>query len=406
MMMFSNDSTPSRVVAHLDLDTFFVSVERLRDRRLAGKPILIGGHSDRAVVASCSYETRRFGVHSAMPMHLARRLCPEALVIKGDYEAYAQQSRLVTQLIAETAPLFQKASVDEFYVDLSGMDRFIGAARFADDLRQKVMEESGLPLSMGVSTNKTVSKVATGEAKPNGQLAVWGGHEKAFLHPLPVDKLPLVGEVTTQKLRHLGIDRVGTLAAMPVRLLQAAFGKAGVTLWERANGLDDTPVLPESDAKSLSKEITFERDTTDVHQLRQVLLHQTEDLAHDLRRAGYSTGCVTVKVRYTNFETHSRQVTLPATTADHLLIAEVLRLFEALYARRLLIRLVGVRFSRLVRGTEQLSLFDASSRLAPLYPALDHLRLRHGPHAVYRAATWAFHPHIPRPQRLRHARNL
>lgn len=378
-----------RVIVHYDLDCFFVAVERLRDSRLVGKPVMVGGLSDRAVVSACSYETRRFGVHSAMPMRLARQLCPEAIVLRGDFEAYSQQSKLITDILTEHAPVVEKASIDEFYLDFSGMERFVGTYRFATELRHRVTKESGLALSMGLSTSKVVSKVATNEAKPNGQLQVALGQEKPFLAPLSVSKMPMIGEVTAHQLRQMGIQRVGTLSQMPIRLLEGAFGKQGKVLWERANGIDLTPVVPYSDPKSLSSERTFEQDTTDVSYLRQVLIRLTESLTYDLRKGGHTAGCLTLKLRYANFDTHTKQVNLPCTSADHVLIPQVLELFERLYDRRLLIRLVGVRLSKLVRGVAQLNLFDQSARLAPLYLALDKIRDKYGGKIIGRAAAWS-----------------
>lgn len=374
-----------RVIAHMDLDCFFVAVERLRDSKLNGKPIIVGGSSNRGVVSACSYETRKFGVRSAMPMRMARQLCPEAIVIRGDYEAYAENSRLVTEIITENAPIVEKASIDEFYLDLSGMEKFFGTYRFATELRQKIIKESGLSISLGLSTSKTVSKVATNECKPAGQLQVFQGKEREFLAPLSVSKIPMVGEVTAQTLRNMGIRNVGTLSQMPVQLLEKTFGKAGKTLWEKANGIDLSQVVPYSEQKGMSKEITFQHDTTDVAFLKALFIKMTEELTYELRQSGHCTGCVAVKIRYSNFDTHTRQINIPITTADHVLIKSTLDLFEKLYDRRLLIRLIGIRFSKLVRGLEQLNLFDKSAKVIPLYNAMDAIRDRYGNDAIGRA---------------------
>ncbi len=375
-----------RAVVHMDLDSFFVSVERLRDDRLLGKPVIVGGLSDRGVVAACSYETRTFGVRSAMPMKMALKLCPDAIVLRGDFEAYTQYSDAVTSLVMAEAPVVEKASIDEFYLDMTGMERFFGTYQFATNLRQKIHKETGLQMSFGLSVNKTVSKVATNFVKPAGQYQVHPGEEKAFLAPMPVGKIPMIGAVTAQQLRNMGISHVGSLSQMPLKLLERTFGKSGIQLWERANGIDLRPVVPYSEQKSLSKEITFEQDTTDVGLIRRILGSLTEQLAYDLRQAGQCTSCVTVKVRYSNFDTHTRQITLPATASDHLLIPAVRDLFERLYDRRLLIRLIGVRFSKLLQGQEQLGLFDQGARLVPLYGAMDLLRNRYGDFSVLRAS--------------------
>jgi DNA polymerase-4 len=375
-----------RAIVHMDLDSFFVSVERLRDPRLVGKPVIVGGLSDRGVVAACSYETRTFGVRSAMPMRMALKLCPDALVLRGDFEAYAQHSDWVTRMIMDRAPVVEKASIDEFYLDMTGMERFFGSYQFATDLRQKIHKETGLQISFGLSVNKTVSKVATNHVKPAGQYQVLPGEEKSFLAPMTVGKIPMIGAVTAQTLRNMGIVHVGTLSQMPLKVLERTFGKSGVMLWERANGIDLRPVVPYSEQKSLSKEITFEQDTTDVHLLHRILGSLTEQLAYDLRKLGQCTSCITVKLRYSNFDTHTRQISIPASASDHRLIPAVHELFEKLYDRRLLIRLIGVRFSKLLQGQEQLSLFDDGARLVPLYGAMDQLRNRYGEFSVLRAS--------------------
>lgn len=375
-----------RAIVHMDLDSFFVSVERLRDPRLVGKPVIVGGLSDRGVVAACSYETRAFGVRSAMPMRMALKLCPDALVLRGDFEAYAQHSDWVTRMIMDRAPVVEKASIDEFYLDMTGMERFFGSYQFATDLRQKIHKETGLQISFGLSVNKTVSKVATNHVKPAGQFQVLPGEEKAFLAPMTVGKIPMIGAVTAQTLRNMGIVHVGTLSQMPLKILERTFGKSGVMLWERANGIDLRPVVPYSEQKSLSKEITFEQDTTDVRLLHRILGSLTEQLAYDLRKLGQCTSCITVKLRYSNFDTHTRQISIPASASDHRLIPAVHELFEKLYDRRLLIRLIGVRFSKLLQGQEQLSLFDDGARLVPLYGAMDNLRNRYGDFSVLRAS--------------------
>jgi DNA polymerase-4 len=375
-----------RAIVHMDLDSFFVSVERLRDPRLVGKPVIVGGLSDRGVVAACSYETRAFGVRSAMPMRMALKLCPDALVLRGDFEAYAQHSDWVTRMIMDRAPVVEKASIDEFYLDMTGMERFFGSYQFATDLRQKIHKETGLQISFGLSVNKTVSKVATNHVKPAGQFQVLPGEEKAFLAPMAVGKIPMIGAVTAQTLRNMGIVHVGTLSQMPLKILERTFGKSGVMLWERANGIDLRPVVPYSEQKSLSKEITFEQDTTDVRLLHRILGSLTEQLAYDLRKLGQCTSCITVKLRYSNFDTHTRQISIPASASDHRLIPAVHELFEKLYDRRLLIRLIGVRFSKLLQGQEQLSLFDDGARLVPLYGAMDNLRNRYGDFSVLRAS--------------------
>lgn len=375
-----------RTILHLDLDTFFVSVERKLDSRLRHKPILVGGLSDRGVVAACSYETRGYGVHSGMPMRMARELCPEAVVIRGNAGTYSRHSNEVTDIIREQVPLFEKSSIDEFYADLSGMDRFFGCYRYATELRQRIIRETGLPISFGLSVNKVVSKMATGEAKPNNQLKIDFGYEKLFLAPLSIKKIPLVGDKTYQTLRNLGLRQIRTLQEMPLEVMQRVLGANGALIWKRANGIDNSPVIPFCERKSISTERTFDRDTIDVVRLRGILTAMTENLAFQLRRGGKLTACVSVKIRYSDFNTYSRQLHIPYTSADHKLIPQVLDLFERLYDRRLLVRLIGVRFTDLVPGHYQINLFEDTEEALRLYAALDRIRERFGDKSVIRAS--------------------
>lgn len=376
-----------RSIIHMDLDTFFVSVECLRDSRLQGKPLIIGGTGDRGVVASCSYESRKFGVHSAMPMRLALQLCPDAIVISGDMDAYSKYSHMITEIIGVEAPLFEKASIDEFYIDVTGMDRFFGCYEWGSELRKKIISESGLPLSMGLSINKLVSKVATSESKPNGQRQILRGHETAFLDPLPIRKIPMIGEKTGQFLMDMGIRQVHTLRMMPMEMLQAAFGKNGTTLWKRANGIDETPVVPYSERKSISTEMTFETDSIDVRMMKSVITAMVEKIAFQLRKEQKLTSCIAVKIRYSNFENVSMQRQIPYTSSDKTLIRHALELFDKLYSRRLLIRLVGVRFSGLVHGHYQIDLFEDTEEDIRLHVAMDRMKIKYGPRAVIRAVT-------------------
>lgn len=373
-------------VVHMDLDTFFVSCERLLDSRLNNKPILIGGTSDRGVVASCSYEARKFGVHSAMPMRQARQLCPEAIIIRGNSGTYTKFSKMVTEIIAEDVPLYEKSSIDEFYIDLTGMDKFFGNLKLASELRQRIMKETGLPISFGLSANKTVSKIATGEAKPNNQIDVIKGEEKPFLAPLSVKKIPQVGSKTYQVLCNLGVRRILTMQEMPVELMEKVFGKNGRALWKKANGIDNTPVVQHNERKSISTERTFDKDTIDVTKLKGILTAMAENLAFQLRRGEKLTACITVKVRYSDFNTHTMQKRIPYSSADHALIPLILEMFEKLYNRRLLVRLIGVRYSSLVGGAYQINLFEDNEKHINLYQAMDKMRIRYGDRAVLRAS--------------------
>ena len=375
-----------RAIMHMDLDTFFVSVERLMDSRLEQKPVLIGGTSDRGVVASCSYEARRFGVHSGMPMKMARQLCPEAILIRGNSGTYMKYSDLVSGIVREAVPVFEKTSVDEFYCDLTGMDKFFGCFQYASELREKVIRETGLPISFGLSINKTVSKVATGEAKPNNRLRIFNGDEKPFLAPLSIRKIPMVGEKTYQTLRNMGVSKIATIQEMPVELMESAFGENGTLIWKKSNGIDSSAVIPYQERKSISTERTFDQDTIDVAKLKGLLVAMAENLAFQLRRGEKLTSCITLKLRYSDFQTHTLQQRIPYTSADHLIVPHVLHLFERLYQRRMLVRLIGIKFSHLVGGGYQINLFDDTEERIQLYQAMDRMREKFGDRAVMSAA--------------------
>jgi DNA polymerase IV len=369
----------------MDLDTFFVSCERLIDSRLNGRPVLIGGVSDRGVVASCSYEARRFGIHSAMPMRMAKQLCPEAIVLRGNSGTYTKFSKLVTEIIKEEVPLYEKSSIDEFYLDLTGMDRFFGCQKIASELRTKIIRETGLPISFGLSKNKTVSKIATGEAKPNNEINIQQGTEKPFLAPLSVKKIPMVGSKTYRSLCDLGVKKIETIQEMPIELMENVFGKNGITIWKKANGIDNTPVIPYQERKSISTERTFDRDTIDVKKLEGIMTAMAENLVFQLRRCNKLTACVAVKIRYSDFQTYTLQKKIPYSASDHTIIPLVLELYRKLYNRRVLIRLIGIRFSHLVEGAHQISLFEDPTVL-DLYQAMDNIRNRYGDRAIMRAS--------------------
>jgi len=377
----------NRAILHMDLDSFFVSVERLHNRALIGKPVIIGGMSGRGVVASCSYEARYYGVHSAMPVKMAKRLCPHGIFLRGDMDAYTRHSRLVTEVIKEAAPVYEKASIDEFYLDLTGMDRYFGCYKWSKELRDKIIRETGLPVSMGLSVNKLVSKIGTGEAKPNGALEVPRGKEKSFLAPLPVKKIPGIGKVTYKKLSFLGVRHIETLRKIPPRLLEREFGKLGLKLWEKANAIDNTPVIAYSERKSISKEHTFDEDTLDLQMIKALLVDMTEKLAYKLRRKNKVCSTVAVKIRYADFNTYTRQRHIPYTANDRVLIRHVRELFDSLYTRRQLIRLAGVKLSGLTRGYYQADLFEDNIRDINLLLAMDKIRDRFGVNAITRAAT-------------------
>ena len=370
----------------MDLDTFFVSCERLLDSQLNGKPVLIGGTSDRGVVAACSYEARVFGVHSAMPMRLAKQLCPEAIILRGNSGVYTKFSKNVTDVIKESVPLYEKTSIDEFYIDLTGMDKFFGCHKLASELRQRIIKETGLPISFGLSLNKTVSKIATGEAKPNNEIRILSGTEKPFLAPLSIKKIPMVGNVTYKALCDLGVKRIQTVQDMPMELMHRVLGKNGLSIWKKANGIDNSPVVQYHERKSISTERTFNKDTTDVAKLKGIIIAMAENLAYQLRRGNKLTACVTFKIRYSDFQTYTQQQRIPYSAMDHSIIPVVLDLYRKLYNRRLLVRLIGVKFSHLVEGGHQINLFEDNEKQLHLSEAIDKMRERYGDRAVINAA--------------------
>lgn len=375
---------PKRIIAHFDLDSFFVSVEVLNDPSLKGKPVVVGG-GERGVVAACSYEARKYGLHSAMPMKTALRLCPQVIVIGGSRGEYSRYSRWVTEIIASKAPLFEKASIDEFYIDLSGMQRYFDPFQWTVDLRQSIIDQTGLPISFGLASNKMVSKIATDEAKPNGYLHILPGKEKEFLAPLRVNKIPGVGEHMYQSLKDIGIETIRDLADCSVELLEKQFGKTGADLWHKAHGIHTGAVVNYHEAKSVSTENTFEKNSTDMQFLQEELVRMTEKIAYEIRQDNKMAGCVAVKIRYPDFETTSKQTTIPYTFYDDELIPVVRDLFHKLYRNGTPVRLIGVRLSELTDEAVQTNLFSDTGKKAGLYKAIDELKNRFGKTSVTKA---------------------
>jgi DNA polymerase-4 len=350
-----------------------------------GKPVLLGGVGDRGVVASCSYEARTFGVHSGMSMKMARNLCPQGIVIKGNSGTYSKYSKMVTEVVRETVPIVEKSSIDEFYLDLTGMDKFFGCYKLASELRTRITKETGLPISFGMSANKTVSKVATGEAKPDGQLKIGSGEEKPFLGPLSVKKIPMIGKKTAFMLNRMGVQKIYTLQEMPLELLEKAFGKNGKMMWQKANGIDNSPLIPYHEKKSISTERTFMKDTIDTRKLKDMVVAMVEQLAYELRHGKRVCSNISIKLRYSDFQTVSKQKSIPYTAADHTLIAHAKGIFDTLYSRRVRIRLVGVRLGDLAGGGHQIDLFNDDDRIIGLYQAMDKMKDRYGANAVRRS---------------------
>jgi DNA polymerase-4 len=383
-------NSPQRYIAHFDLDSFFVSVEMLNDPSLKGKAVIVGGSKDRGVVTTCSYEARKFGVHSAMPMKQAMQLCPHAILVRGTRGEYSRYSRWVTDIIAAKAPLFEKASIDEFYIDLTGMDKFFDPLKWTIDLRTEIIEKTQLPISFGLASNKMVAKIATDEAKPNGYLFVQPGMEKQFLAPLPVNKFSGVGEQTFLSLKAMGIHTIKDLGETPVSILEKKLGKYGADLWKKSQGIHTGEVHAYHEAKSISCENTFEENTGDIAFLLSELVRMTERVAYDLRQDGKLTGCIAVKIRYPDFETTSRQTTIDYTLRDDELIPVSIDLFHKLYRKGKLVRLLGVRLSELTNHPVQGSLFDDAEKKNNLYKAIDEVKNKFGKTSLKKARTVNF----------------
>ncbi len=372
-------------IIHMDQDAFFVSVEIKKNPRLIGKPVIIGGGSDRGVVASCSYEARKFGIHSAMPARTAKLLCPQAIFVKGNMDEYSKASHDITEIIAQRVPLFEKASIDEHYIDMTGMDKFFGCMKFASELRQTIIKESGLPISFGLSVNKTVAKIATNESKPAGEKEVIFSEVQPFLNPLPIYKIPGIGHSTYKKLSEMGVRQIQTLTQIPQELMFKILGQHGLSLWQKANGIDLAPVVPYRERKSIGTQATFESDTMDIAKLKAIITGMVTGLTFQLRNQCKLTACITVTIRYTNFETVTRQERIPYTSLDSFLIKRAHDLFDKLYAKRMLLRLIGVKLSHLVSGYEQIGLYDICEEEYSLYQAMDKVRNHYGDEAVVKA---------------------
>ncbi|ATP55177.1 DNA polymerase IV [Pedobacter ginsengisoli] len=373
-------------IIHMDQDAFFVSVEIKKDRSLAGKPVIIGGTSDRGVVTSCSYEARKFGVHAAMPARMAKMLCPHAVFIRGNMDAYSKASHEITDIIREKVPLFEKASIDEHYIDMTGMDRFYGCMTYAHELRQTIIKELGLPISFGLSVNKTVSKMATNECKPNGEKNVVASDVQPFLNPLSIRKIPGLGEKTFIKLSDMGIKKISTLAQIHPDQMSMLMGKNGLSLLQKAKGIDNSPVIPYAEQKSIGTQCTFKADTIDVNMINNLLISMVMDIAFQLREKKKLAACITVTIRYSNFEDVTRQASIPYTSLDSTLIEKAKELFRQVYTKRMLLRLVGVRLSSLVNGFEQIDMYSESQEQYSLVQAMDRIRKRFGEKAITRAS--------------------
>jgi DNA polymerase-4 len=377
----------NRQIVHMDLDAFYVSCTLLKMPELAGKPLIIGGTSNRGVVTSASYEARKYGVKAAMPTRLALLRCPDALIIKGDFDLFAEYSTMVNEIIAERAPVYEQSSIDEFYLDMSGMDRFYGSLQFTRELVQRVQKETGLPMSFGLSVNKTVAKMCTNLAKPKGSLYIPHNQVQPFLDPQSIKNIPALGDVTYKLLRRISIKIIHTLRQIPAESMQELLGKNGLNLWKKANGIDKNPVIPFSTKKSISTERTFDKDTQNVKELKSLLLVMVEKIAFQLRDANLMCSRISVRIRYSNRDTETMQKKIAFTSSDDTLIQFANLLFDKLYHRRILLRLIGVKISGFVHGNQQINLFEDNIKMIRLYQAMDRMKHRFSNPTLIRRAT-------------------
>jgi DNA polymerase-4 len=371
-------------IAHFDLDAFFVSVECILDPSLKGKALILGGSKERGVVSTCSYEARKYGVRSAMPMARAMALCPHATVVKSSRGQYGKFSQWVTDIIAAKAPIYEKASVDEFYIDLTGMDRFFDPLQWTIELRNEIIETTKLPISFGLASNKMVAKMATNAAKPNGYLHIIAGKEQEFLAPLSVGEIPGVGEHMLKTLNTLGILTIHDLSLFPTQLLEQYIGKYAEVLKQKSLGIYQGAIHTHHEAKSISTEQTFFENTNDLDFLYAELLKMTEKLGHQLRQESKMTRCVAVKLRYPDFTTQTKQVAILPSSYDDELIKVIRDLFLHLYDQQKSLRLIGVRFSDLVEHSVQTNLFENSLKKEKLYGAIDNVKKRFGKKSINR----------------------
>ncbi|HET8925092.1 MAG TPA: DNA polymerase IV [Candidatus Acidoferrum sp.] len=376
-------ATAQSSILHVDMDAFFVSVELLEKPELRGKPVVVGGRPDqRGVVSAASYEARKFGIHSAMPLRTAGRLCPHAIFLDGHHDKYAEWSDRVATILVKFSPIVEMVSIDEAYLDLTGTERLHGPPlAVADKLLRMITQTTNLPCSGGLATTRLVAKVASDQAKPRGLVWVAPGSEQRFLAPLPVRKIPGIGEVTERALRALGIEMVEQIAAVPQEKLEKIFGQWGTALYRKARGGDSYEFVIDAEPKSISHNHTFGEDTDDAEALAAMLSHLSQKACKRLREAGLGTRTLTLTIRYAGFETHTRSKTLgEPTRLDSDIYAEFQKLFRAHRDLKRKVRLLGVSLSGLTHGGEQLDLLDAERRekLEKLTSATDRLRDRFG----------------------------
>jgi DNA polymerase-4 len=382
-----------RNILHIDMDAFFVSVEEVRDPSLKGKPVIVGGSPDgRGVVAAASYEARKYGIHSAMPIGRARRLCPDAIFLRGSHGVYSEFSGRIFDIMNTYSPLVEPMSLDEAYVDLTGCERLHGsivdtAVRMHDEIKSKV----GINASVGMAANKLMAKIASGMAKPNGLLRILPGYETTFLAPLPVGRIPGIGPKSVEEFKRMGVHTVRDLAAIPLGLLEEAHGEWGTRLYEKARGISRSPVSKNDDTRSISRETTLDKDSNDPEFLESKLSFLVEKAASQLREEGLRARCVSLKLRDSNFKTVTRSHTLnEATCEDHVIFVTVGNLFRKLFTLETRVRLVGVALTSLtVDAPSQMELFEDmdARQWQKLYQGIDSIRDKYGFRSIVRGSS-------------------
>jgi DNA polymerase-4 len=371
-----------RTIFHLDLDAFFVSVERILDPSLNGKPVIVGGDPKygRGVVAACSYEARAFGLHSAMPIRQAYRLCPHGIYVHGHGEEYTRFSKAVKNILEQYAPLIEQASIDEFYLDMTGTQRVYGSMfAFASHIQKEIWDKLSLPCSIGIGSNKTVAKIGSDCMKPMGITYILPGMEKEFLAPMPVESIPGVGKVTLRELQSRGFYKIGDVAKMPLDYFAAAFGKYGIDLWRKANGEGTEYLTIERGRKSISRETTFGEDVMDREYIKQVLFQLTGKVCHSLRKRNWQASTVNIKLRYSDFQTITRAKTIKPTNDDKVVFETAWNLMSKAHTRRIAVRLIGVGVTNFSPLGEQEYLFDEYEiKRKKMLRAVTRIRTKYG----------------------------
>jgi DNA polymerase IV len=370
-----------RTIFHLDLDAFFVSVERILDPSLIGKPVIVGGDpKGRGVVAACSYEARKFGLHSAMPIRRAFSLCPLGIYLHGNFKEYSRYSKIVKNILSEYAPVIQQASVDEYYMDFTGTEKIYGNFfEFAKKLQKIVLDETKLPCSIGIGKNKTLAKIGSDCMKPMGVTYIQPGFERKFLAPMPIETIPGIGKKTTIELNRKGFYKIGDIAEAPLESFTKAFGKMGMDIWYKANGEGEESLILDSEPKSISKENTFMEDVTNPAIIKDQLFDMAGRVCQNLRDIEMKAMTVKLKLRYTDFSTLTRSKSIHPTDDDKIIFETVWDLFNKAYTRKVAIRLIGVGVSKFIKLPNQGSLFnDDEEKRKKILEAVNSIRQKHG----------------------------